>query len=570
MKQRLNDFKKSHPLRFRTSVAFAAAIVSISQVAAQDSPPPAIAPPAVSPLPPVEGSLLAPQQPPNNAAATPTPAPDLFNPQSAIQAAPLPAAPTLTPQAAVTDISTEPLSPLPLPSNDTDLTAQSTPAQQTPPSPSFQNFSPEAFPGLYNRNQAADLFRHSSLDEEEGFRFGIGLAEIYTSNLLLSSDNPEQSFRTQVGPSVSYRSASEGTAPFSLLTSYSPSFNFYHGNSSLNEVSHAFDGRLLYNSAKSSVSAGARYTQERAANRFTQGFTETKSLGITSDLKYSISPKTSLNTNLSYTSSDLGVSTASGSNTFSILSGASWQITPLTRIGPSIRYATSESSFGVTRDSVSYLGTLDYELSTKTSFSSTFGVEQVSSSRFEDQTNPTGTISLKYRPTENWAIDLFGGYESVSTGEEFGQNSAPTNDPFFDLTTNNSDNPLSWRASLSYSFAEKWSANANFSMRQSASPTSENEDITDFTQSYSISRRLGISSISAGINFSTIQYDGFSISGSNLVTREDEKTNSYYLSYTYPSIIHNLSSSATIRYTENSGSRDYEETSITLSLGYKF
>ncbi|NJM36935.1 MAG: hypothetical protein HC845_03140 [Akkermansiaceae bacterium] len=560
-------------------------LASVSMAYAQDSPPaaPVSPPPPIvtgEPSPPVVGDLLNPV-PSSSPSSLPAPsekfapAPDLLNPQTANpqpkQLPPTAFPPELAENVAPLARSAEQAEPLQeLPSNNAEAEIPSAPSQsEIPTRTSLRNYSEEDFPGLYNRNQSADFIRHSSLSGEEGFSFGLSLSEIYSSNLLLSSNNPKDSLRTQVGPSVTYRSSSAAEIPFSLLASYSPSFSFYHGDSELNEISHSFDTRVAYNGAKTIFSLDANYNKGQTTNRITQTLSDTSAGRLTGDLRYILSPKTSLNSNLSFSSTDLGTAESSSSDTLSFLFGASWQITPLTRVGPSIRYATSQSGFGVDRDSISYLGTLDYEFSEKTDFKSTFGIEQVSSSRFGDQTNPTGTLSLNYRPTKDWKINLFAGYESISTGNELNRDASNNNplNPLLDSTPNDSENPLTWRAAFNYAFAESWSAGASYSLRQGSSPISPDEDVKDFTQDYSLSYSLGVSTISAGYAMSNTKYENVSLFTS---PRENDDTNSIYLSYIHPSIIRNLSSSINIRHTENTGNRDYKENAITLSLGYKF
>jgi predicted porin len=534
----------------------------------------ALPPPATTqnPAPPIVGDLLNPA-PASSATNLPTPsektapAPDLLNPQpeqtSPTSASPQPATifvelPPATEQAN---------SPQELPPNTSEVESQSTPTQsQSLARAPLTSYSEESFPGLYNRNQAADLIRHSSLSKEEGFSFGINFSELYSSNLLLSSNNPQSSFRTQIGPSVTYRSYAATEKLLTLLASYSPSFSFYHGDSELNEISHSFDSKISYNGAKTKFSLDANYSNGQTTNRITQTLSETSTARITADARYAISPKTFINSNVSFSSTDLGADQSSSSDSLSFLLGASWQITPLTRMGPSIRYATSQSAFGIDRDSISYLGTLDYEFSKKTDFHATFGLEQVSSSRFGDQTNPTGTLSLNYRPTESWKINLFAGYESISTGNELNRE-FDTSNPLLDSTTNDSGNPLNMRASFNYAFASSWSAGVAYSLRQGSSPIFRDEDVTDFTQDYSLSYTFGVSSISAGYAISDTKYENISF---NSPPRDDDNTNSIYISYTHPSIIRNLSSSINIRHTENTGNRDYKENAVTLSLGYRF
>ncbi len=550
---------------------------STSVVCAQDSPPtvPLSPPPVKIPAPPVADDLLnpAPTSSPTNL-PTPSekiaPAPDLLNPQT-VNPQPQQASPASLPTESVSDLppanglASPPLQELPPNSPETESLATSS-QTETPTRASLRSYSEEDFPGLYNRNQAADFIRHSSLSAEEGFSFGLSLSEIYSSNLLLSSNNPQSSFRTQFGPSATYRSSVAAEIPFTLLASYSPSYNFYHGDSELNEISHSFDTKIAYNGAKTILSLDANYNEGQTANRITQTLSNTSTGRLTSDLRYILSPKTSLNSNLSFSTSDLGTAESSSSDTLSFMLGASWQITPLTRIGPSIRYATSQSGFGVDRDSISYLGTFDYEFSGKTDFHSTLGIEQVSSSNFGDQTNPTGTLSLNYRPTESWKINLFAGYESISTGNELNRDTSTSN-PLLDSTTNDSGNPLAWRASFNYAFADSWSAGAAYSLRQGSSPIFPDEDIKDFTQDYSLGYSFGVSSLSAGYSISDTKYENIAVTSP---PRENDNTNTIYVSYIHPAIIRNLSSSINIRHTENTGNRDYKENSVTLSLGYKF
>ena len=457
-------------------------------------------------------------------------------------------------------------------------TSELEPAEElVSPSPLSIDSDPFAYansPELFNNSQSAALARHTSLSREEGFTFSVEGGAEYNSNILLSEDE-ESSFETFLRPSVTYRSSADRSASFNFLSSYTPSIHVFWEDSDLNNVGHDFDAALSYSGGPLSLQLATSFYQNEGANRFSGTRSESTRGSASLSATYQLSGKTGLTSSVLYSTSEIDDERSENSlnrsrgasSVVAVNFGGYWQATPLIKIGPNLRYATSESAFGTERDSLGLSAVLNYELSGKTELVLSAGIERVDSSFQGSSTNPTGGFSLNYKPTDFLQINADAAVESITVDDDLNRNfqdedGLPSN-------TTNQENPFSWGLSVRYDRGARYFAGATINSREGASLSSQNAESRDFTQSLFVGRRFGTSVLTATLRYSQLEQTSFDQEQQTGLDQDNDVLTAGLLYY-YPGLFDRFNWRSSLEYREGRGSREYENILLRTSLSYQF
>lgn len=349
----------------------------------------------------------------------------------------------------------------------------------------------------------------------EGFLFGVGVTGIYDSNLFLQESGEESDFSIVGSPWMSYRSAPAGGARVILGARYAPFVRAYLNNNSLNSLDHSANASLRYAGDVLSVGITGAYSRLRQANRFAATSVETGVFNFGVDGSYQVSPKTSITASWSTSMTDYQSGALSSSDSYSAQVTGFWQATPLVRLGPSVRHTILESQNSGEREALAFLLRLQYEL--------------------------TGKINL-----------------SADVGLEREENSRAGGDAEWQFTGG---------LSASYAMDALWSFSAGINYRTVASPTTQNYTIDDFGASLSVSRSLGTGTLQAGVDGSLSNYQPV---GPVVVMREDEQVFGAFISHRLGLFEERVGLNTSLRFSKNSGQRDWSRFQLSSGFNYTF
>lgn len=391
----------------------------------------------------------------------------------------------------------------------------------------------------------------------EGFVFGAGVSGSYDSNLYLEDDDfAEDDFIGTLSPWVRYSSAPPGGAEWILTGQYSPFFRGYLDHSDLNGVDQSGQLNLTYQGAVARLAARMAYSDITSANRYyDSGRTATERFNFDLGGSYKISDLTSLAAKLNYGT----YSTGNSGDTESALAQvtAYWQTTPLIKVGPSFRWARNDSDRYGTTDSAGLLVVADYDITELIHLNGSAGVEQVDDSRTSgDETNFTGGLTASYQaPDLPWSVraDLwYGKVQQFTVNSRYGSGG---------------DSPFSGSLSVRYEPAEQWSVDLMTRYESFPSPSDINYSINDLSFLLLVNRQLSTGSLRMGGSVSFSEYDEV---GTVITPREDQDTFGAFLSHRMGIFEERFILDNTLRYSNNSGNRDWSRWQLSTGLNYVF
>lgn len=240
-----------------------------------------------------------------------------------------------------------------------------------------------------------------------GFSASGAFSAFYNSNVSpgSSSNGSKDDFTLSLGGTLSYM-----TKPldWTFGGSYNGSYNQYFSDSELSGYNQGLGLSASYEGEKFRASANLSLSSDEGSNRYySNDYIRQTSINTSLSLSYLLSQKTSLNANFGqgfYIVDDGGYG---DTGSFNVGLNALWRCSPITQLGPGVRYSHSSLDGGEARTSISPEFILNYDLSAKISLNSRIGVEF---SEFEDggSSDPslTGAIGLSYTPSELWGMNL--------------------------------------------------------------------------------------------------------------------------------------------------------------------
>jgi hypothetical protein len=338
---------------------------------------------------------------------------------------------------------------------------------------------------------------------------------MYDSNIFLQENKEVSDFSIVASPWVNYRSAPEGGARFILDARYGPFVRAYLDNSSLNSLDHSGSASLSYAVAKLNLGVNGGYSRISQSDRFAGTVVDASVIKFGLDGSYQLSQKTSLDASWNASMTDYESGRFSSSDSYGAQVTGFWQATPLIRLGPSLRHSVLESDNTGDREAWAFLMRLQYELTGKVDLSASGGLE------LEEYSRSGGDTALQF------------------TGG---------------LTAN-------------YAFDALWSFGAGVNYRTLASPSTQNYSINDLGLTLSVNRAVGASSLRAGVaaNFSDYQSVGPVV-----VMREDEQNFGTFISHRMGLFDDRVGLNSTVRYSKNSGQRDWSRFQVSTGFNYTF
>ena len=449
---------------------------------------------------------------------------------------------------------------------DTDF--QSAPDFFSPPETPERPDVPQTF------EEAVELFTNGQLRDNstEGFNYGIRIRETYNSNPRISEDNASGVFFTSLSPSFSYRSAPRGQAVLVLGASYNPRLNFYHGEGFGDNVDHQFRGTATYEGAKTWLTFGTRFWVTHDSNRLVGDFARDSNLGVSLSVRHEWSPITRFTGQIDYNERENNVSLFGNSSTLSASAAALWEVTPLVQLGPSIRYAAIDSDSTGSFESLGFSLRMDYDYTEKTNLSFTLGGEFVSSDSpgFEDDFSPAASLRVDYDLSDIWTLRFDAGYEAISIEQLRNRevNQSFQNDPFSQNAGSLGSGEQFFASSLNliYAPSDQWEIWTSLRQRKSPSFINDDETVEDLTWSAGARRFFGLSHLALTYSKSNTDF----INNSGFGGRAGENYDLIFLTYSHPSLFDEISISTNISHSRNSGGRSFEQTTASVSLGYRF
>lgn len=349
----------------------------------------------------------------------------------------------------------------------------------------------------------------------EGFLFGIGTNAIYDSNLFLQDDDGESDLQFTASPWILYSNAPPGGARFILNARYAPFVRVFLENSDLNTIDHSGNLSLSYEGDKTTFEAGGSASRLSSSDRYTGTFVEASNYGVFLGGTYQISQKTALAADWSARTTDYESGRFASYDAYALSLTGFWQATPLLRIGPTIRHTQTDSSNIGEREAIAFLLSLGYSLTGKVSLTAAGGIE------FEDYERGTGDTEVQF------------------TGQ---------------LAAN-------------YVLDALWSFGASIRYQTIPSPSFQNYSIDDLGFSVRVSRSLKNGSLSAGASTSFSYYEAV---GPAANLRDDEENFSLFLTHRMNLFEERVSLDSAVRFSKNSGLRDWDRFQLSTGFSYVF
>ena len=243
----------------------------------------------------------------------------------------------------------------------------------------------------------------------DGFTLATSLSGTYDSNVFRSSGPPlapvQDDFILTLGGRVDYLSKSSG---WTFGGGYRGSYNEYFSQSEFSGYSQGAGIVANYDGGKVSASLTAGVSSDRGSNQnYSSAFVTQTSYTSNLAVRYRLSPKTSLQGDMSqsYTSASNG--NFSDTQNFAVGASALWKYSPLTELGPGLRYTYVSGSSQTGRTSIGPTVTVNYKLSSKVALNSRVGID-FASYQGGGTADPTvsAAIGLNYEASKLWGMNL--------------------------------------------------------------------------------------------------------------------------------------------------------------------
>jgi hypothetical protein len=282
---------------------------------------------------------------------------------------------------------------------------EAAPASAVPSS----TFNFPRLPSGFSNNIGSDFSDFSGPMENllDGFGISASLSGTYESNAYQGVANPgsssDDSFVLGLGTTLSYRT--QGTEWF-LGGTYSGTYNEYLSQSELSAYNQSFGLSGGYTGAFLTSTLSLGFTSDSGANRIYGEVADVVNITVTSNTSYAVSSKSSVNATVGYSMSDSDDQFADTSN-FDLGLFGLWKVSPLTQLGPGIRYSLITGDRHPDRSSIGPTFNLNYQAGPKISLNSTTGVN-FPSYQGGDSADPELSLSLgaNYRASELWGMNL--------------------------------------------------------------------------------------------------------------------------------------------------------------------
>ncbi|GHC61298.1 hypothetical protein GCM10007100_30750 [Roseibacillus persicicus] len=392
----------------------------------------------------------------------------------------------------------------------------------------------------------------------EGWIFGIAANVGYDSNILQDEDDEQSDFLLNFAPTINFSSAPPGGAETIFEFSYSPIVRAYLENESQNAFDQLGGASLNYRGPIAQFSNILFLSQITQADRFADGRTQNRQISYVGKGEYQFSEKTSLAIGLGWGSFESdSFSLSDVDTTFASLT-AYWAFTPLLRVGPSVRYAKTDSTnLGVT-ESTSFVLDMSYDATGLLDLSAFAGFESVDFSGIGGgESGPAFGIAADYQaPNRPWSLQAELTYQSVQ------QINSPT-----DRGGGNGEARVGASVSANYDLSEYTKLKLLARYGTFPSPDSVGLLINDFDVTLGLSHNFGSWILSGGVSYGLASYESV---GPTSTTREDLTTGSLFLKHRTTAISDQLIWDNSVRLSTSAGDRDWNRVQLTSGLSIDF
>ena len=406
----------------------------------------------------------------------------------------------------------------------------------------------------------------------EGLVLSIGVTEKYSSNLELDETDRLSVFYTSVEPGFSYRSAPSGGATNVVAFDYNVGFDIYQDSAVDDATNHRVATILTHNGAKLTAEFTGEYLRSTEASRFTESLSENTTASARLNLNYKLSAKSKLSASANFSRAESDAGASNVSDLFGASLSGLYIYTPKLSLGPSIRFANSDSDATGSISSVALGADVRYRPTQKIFLQSTFGVESVDLPQNDSETSPTATLSAQYSPNPVWSFKGEVRYEAIPINSRSSSTIGrlPGQDPLERLNgpSSDGDQQLNTSLSVNYTPGNDWRINATFNHRTSPSIINLGESIADSSIGLGVSQSFGKSELSLRLSNSTTEFEGLALGTDG--TGGDQEFQQIALYYDYPGLFNGFDLNAGISYLENTGSRKYDEIGVSISANYRF
>ncbi len=358
------------------------------------------------------------------------------------------------------------------------------------------------------------------LELKGGLTYGVGLSSTYSSNILLSENDPESDFSLSVLPNLSYSTDPEGGAMVAISANYTPSARASLSNSDYNSFDQTGSVSMIVSGSRTTISAFAGISQDSGADSLAadQGFFTGTAVSFGLQGSYQLAPRTSISAGWASSITSYGNGAAGGSSAYSLSISGSWAATERLSFGPSISYSPSSSDTTGDIDTWGFAGQGSYKASEKIQLSASIGVQHsvYSREKASGDFSPTGSLNASYQINELWS---WGG--SIQSG----------------LTP---------------------------------SPTGKNYVINGWQLSSHLSRQLLIGSAGIGVTMDFSNFESVGPAGQSQASQESQENAGFSLNYSRPLFSDRVGFTSSLVYTLNSGDIRWSQLSLNASLSMAF
>ena len=350
------------------------------------------------------------------------------------------------------------------------------------------------------------------------FAYGLGVQSVYNSNYFQREEDEQSEITTSFSPSINYVSDPEGGAKVAFTANYSPVFQTYLENPSLNAWNQSGNVTLAFQGAKTNVSVFGSYSDFSGTDILTGTYSTGTVMSGGIRASRQIAPRTSMNASWTASKSDYSSGDSVGSQNYTTSVGGFWQASERLSLGPAISNTVSTSDNTGTTDAWALLIQAQYRVGERIWLSAAVGPQYTMTTWHGIDTNSlgiTGNLDARYVINERW----------------------------------------SWTSGISY--ATTPSANQT------------NYLVNNLAITTALSRQLQRGSLSGGLAFNYATYEN--VGGNSTTTTPDDQENlSLFLGYSRNLFTERLAFNSQIRYSVNSGQTDWTQLELTLGLNYTF
>ena len=243
----------------------------------------------------------------------------------------------------------------------------------------------------------------------DGFSVVTSLSGTYDSNVSKSPGLPlapiEDDFILTLGGRVDYLSKS---SDFTFGGGYRGSYNEYFSQSAFSGYNQGGGVVANYEGGKFSATFTGGVSIERGSNQnYSSAFVTQTSYTAALNARYRISPKTSLQGDIGESFSSASGGNFSNTQSFNLGAAALWKYSPLTELGPGLRYTYVSGSAQTGRTSIGPTLTVNYKLSSKVAMNSRVGMD-FASYQNGGTADPTvsAAVGLNYEASKLWGMNF--------------------------------------------------------------------------------------------------------------------------------------------------------------------